>query len=289
MTNWKRSYSASPSELILADDCTLAHYYRYVEHLRPLTRKVGGPVLSGSAVAQVLETLLWEQRGTVISPEEVRATAAITLHALSGNDEVEVAKYLPGVLRALTRVPDWLVAGNWHVEFDVQGVVEDDEIQVELHGRADQVLFIDDPVEDLHTIRLVDVKTTDHNPMEYVLWTPQLRMYALCLSQMYPDRLVSYQYVCVPTGKTSVGKTGPEVIFTPDMLAATYQEVLTYARTLDAPVKPRYARRCQWCTYKELCMTRIMGGNVDAAARTFFTVSVDDAQRKETVDTDPSV
>ena len=101
-------------------------------------------------------------------------------------------------------------------------------------------------------------------------------MYAACLQQMYPERLICYRYLCVPTGLKDPMQSPMPFIFNSLAQAETIKEILTYARKYrDSQARPRYARRCAWCNYKQLCMARITGADEDSTRKEFFQVKPD--------------
>ena len=254
-------YCASPSELVLADDCSRAHDFRCRQKLRRVGDRRSPTLASGSAVATAVERLLWDM-SSVENPKErlSELVKAALAEEFAGDEEAPklMKKFLPGVKRAVSRLPDWFWQGTWLVEHDVYGVFENDDLGIRVEGRADMVRLVDEPVP---TVELIDVKTTDTDPMEYVLWSPQLRIYAACLQQMYPDRLVVYRYVCVPTGVSAVAKPGAEFVFTNVAEARAREEILRYAMKLQHDGTPRYARRCAWCSYAPICTAIVTGAD----------------------------
>lgn len=112
-------------------------------------------------------------------------------------------------------------------------------------------------------LEIVDVKTTANDPLQYLLWTPQLRMYAAMLQQQYPDHLISYRYLCVPTGVKDEAPHSPPFIFTQRAHDETITEILRLARKLSDEAEARYARRCEWCPFSDICKARITGADVE--------------------------
>ena len=266
-------YQASPTKLVMADDCGRAHAYRYRDKLRVKNERRSPTLASGSAVAYAVETWLADQSKLMPTEDDLEKLVMEGLaKEFAGYEQDEGAqlmrKFGPGVRRAVTRIPDWMWGGEWYVEKEVTGTFQDDEIGVTVKGRLDQMKFTEE--EGVPTIELIDVKTTDTDPLEYVLWTPQLRIYAACLAQMYPERLICYRYVCVPTTPSGKAKVGAEIVFTAAANANTTREILAMARKLGAGDAPRYARRCQWCAYQKICSTIITGGDPKDVIRELF-------------------
>ena len=59
-------------------------------------------------------------------------------------------------------------------------------------------------------IELVDFKTTAQDPGMYMLWEPQITWYAMMLQAEFPDSLIAYRYLCMPTqgDKPGLGRAG---------------------------------------------------------------------------------
>ena len=184
----------SPSQLETWNECPLKHHYRYVNRLRLSDEKVSQNLASGRAVHDSIAAgfKLYTPPSSVVDSAEEQA---VHLIAALGMDSGSVKKYAPGVKRALGKVPDWVWnAPGWHVEEEVEADMGD----FILAGRPDLWRVVVDEVQDY--IQIVDIKTTDHNPLDYILWSPQVRVYALILTNLYPDYPIVYKYICVPTG-----------------------------------------------------------------------------------------
>ena len=274
--------STSPSELVLADDCGRAHQYKYTRRLRLKDEKRSPTLASGVAVHETIE--LWCKD----SPGEVPSSAALEVMARDAlahefrNDydgpTKNVKKFLPGVRRALARVPEWVWHEEWHTEEDVQGFfgVEGlDEAGVDfgpavwLHGKPDMWRLVDDEAP---TVQILDTKTTDYDPLDFLLWTPQLRMYAAMLKQQFPDRLISYQYMCLPTSTKDVpAPHSPPWLLTNAGAVPVEEEILMYAAKLGG-TDPRYARRCSWCDFSSICKAIITGADPSGITEELYYV-----------------
>lgn len=280
--------TTSPSELVLADDCSLARDYKYTRRLRLRESKRSPTLASGTAVSYVCEHFMLNYPGEVPPDNDIKALAAESLESEFRDDDdsgtKNVKKFLPGVCRAVGRVPDSVWLAEWHVEETIEGQLNEEEctykcdecagaackwcdysgwlepLEVVLRCRPDMFRhYTDDGIE---CVEIVDLKTTDYDPLHFMLWTPQLRMYALVLQQMYPSAQVSYRYLCVPTAASDKkAPHSPPFIFTSKVMERTKVEILRLARKLDNEPEPRYSRRCQWCEFKDICTTRITGGD----------------------------
>lgn len=277
--------STTPSELILNDDCSLARHYKYTRRLRPRTEGRSPTLASGTAVHYTVEHFCRNYGGSVPEIGDLSAHAEECLRDEFRNDddggEKNVKRFTPGVVRALKRIPEWIwLWPDWRVEQDISGTFHGEQcipqvgglgfepLDVELHGRTDMFRFTDG--EGAPTLEIVDIKTTANDPLDFLLWTPQLRMYAAILAQLYPDRLIVYQYLCVPTGvRDSVPHSAP-FIFTQSAHERTVADILRMARKLGVEPEPREARRCSWCEYRHACIARITGGDVESLIKEVY-------------------
>ena len=103
----------SPSELNTWQQCRLAWDYRYGKRLTVQTGRWA--TASGSAIHGAIEEAL---NGTV-TPDKMDLVAERVLgeHFIGDEDaQSKVNRYLPGVKRALSRVPKWIFGvEDWHV------------------------------------------------------------------------------------------------------------------------------------------------------------------------------
>jgi hypothetical protein len=274
--------STSPSELTMNDDCSLARDYRYVRGLRPREEKRSPTLASGTAVHYAVEHFTRNYPQTVPDDDDVEALALECLRAefMGDDDEGEknVKKFTAGVKRAVGRIPEWVWKAEWVPERDVSATfyfpctnfgADKMEfancpqcLEVELHGRPDLYrTWMTE--EDVPVLEIVDVKTTETDPLSFVLWTPQLRMYAAMLFDEVPGAVIQYRYVCTPTAASAKPPVPPAVIFTSQSHARTVSEIGMYAKKLLVEAEPRYSRRCDWCDYKKACAIHITGGDVE--------------------------
>lgn len=279
--------TTSPSELVTADDCGRAHHFKYIERLRLKDATRSPTLASGVAVHAVIEEWCRDHGGQVpgVADLGTRAEAALSdefAHDYDGGGK-NLKKFLPGVLRALKRVPEWVwLEPAWNVEWDIdgffgielivpEGVPESpyEQPHVYLHGRPDMWRLVDDEAP---SIQILDTKTTDNDPLDFLLWTPQVRMYAAIFKQMYPDRLITYQYMCLPT-KTgnSPAPYSPSWVLTNAGAEKVEAEILVYASKLGG-TDPRYSRNCKWCDYAPICKSIITGADPAGITQELYQV-----------------
>lgn len=280
--------TTSPSQLVLNDDCGLANYYKYTRRLRLRESKRSPTLASGTAVSYVCEHFMLNYSMQVPPEEDIRALAIECLESEFSGDadggQKNVKKFLPGVMRAVSRVPTAVWLAEWKVEENIEGYISEPEefhidgryytlgTDVTLRCRPDMFRHYTDD-EGIECVEIIDLKTTDYDPLHFMLWTPQLRMYALVLQQMYPSAQVSYRYLCVPTGPSDKkAPHSPPFIFTAEAHKKTEAEILRLARKLSAEPEPRYSRRCQWCPMNSACITTITGGDTEGFISENFVV-----------------
>ena len=277
--------TTSPSALILADDCARAHYYHYTQKLRRIGLKRNPTLASGTAVAEVSERWIRNCPGMIPDYDALIPLVRASLLAQFQQDEdpkVNADKFTPGVLRALQRLPDWLWTAEWYSEEPLEATFSDGDLDVVVRGRPD--LFRFHETGGIPTCSIVEIKTTDAAPSEYLLWVPQIRIYAAMLQQKCPDYLIAYQYVCVPTAKTADVHLAAEMVFTAEAVERTRQDILLWARRLTS-TDPRYSRRCTWCEYAPLCMARIAGADENGVRDELYqTTATRDAKRVDNPD-----
>ena len=271
--------TTSPSELVGADDCGRFHDLKYNKRLRLKQEKRGGTLASGTVVHAVIETWCQDLGGTIPTKADLEARAHPLLEDEFRNDwdgpTKNVKKFLPGVVRALGRVPEWVWEEKaWNVERDVWGDFgsectctppykmasgcEKTGPSVRLHGRPDMWREVNDEAP---TIQILDTKTTDYDPLDFLLWTPQNRWYAAMLAQEFPGRLIEYRYMCLPTAVKDVAAPhSPPWLLTKAGAERAEEEILRYASKLGG-TDPRYSRRCSWCDYAHICKAIITGAD----------------------------
>tara|TARA_Y100000310_G_scaffold327766_1_gene394637 strand:+ start:1460 stop:2248 length:789 start_codon:yes stop_codon:yes gene_type:complete len=256
----------SVSELLTWQKCRRQWGYRYAERLAPLVEKRSWQMASGTAVHYVVETWCRDFPGEVPDLDSMKLRTAESLRedfATSDDPNKLLARFGPGVMRALLKIPEWLWKADWFVERDLTGQFGN----VELRGRTDLVY------QEGNIVTLVDVKTTAVNPIDYMLWDSQNRYYAAMLQQAHPDKLIEYRYFCVPTTGVKPVEQQPPWLFTRKQQAATVDEIVRLAGEMDENKRePRYSRVCAWCPFKAICTILITGGDGESVKRDEFRI-----------------
>ena len=264
----KEMVSVSPSELATWNDCQRKWHYRYDIRIEPIDQSRPAPMASGQAVHFVVETICRDFPNEVPTVQDMTLRARDCLeHEFEHNYEPEkqVAKYLPGVIRALNKIPESVWKSHWFVERDISGTFG----EVELHGRPDMYRLVDGEVDRLE---LIDVKTTKTEPLDFLLWSPQLRYYAAVLQKEYPNRVISYKYLCLPTTGTGPPPHSPAWPFTKAMFEATCKEIAGMGRAFNrTKIAPRYSRACSFCEYSPICKNIITGADPQGLIDELYT------------------
>lgn len=229
---------------------------------------------SGNAVHYAIEQHCRNRQGEIPQKADVDALIFESLDDQFKGDDKKIDKYTPGVRRALTKVPEWVWTTAWYLEHDVEGQFcscssvnncpsgGDASCQlVQLWGRPDTYHVSEEFVE------LVDFKTTATNPLQFLLWTPQLRYYAAILKQMYPDKLVRYRYMCLPTQGTGPAPTASPWPFKKSSYDRTVAEIVRFANEIDVETSwndPFFSRACDWCDFNSVCIADITGADTES-------------------------
>ena len=103
----------SVSELNTWGSCRLKWNYRYAENL--VLPETNAMLASGKAVHGVVEATLKRE----ITPEQwAQKAEALLQEYFAGEEDVQkqTQRYLPGVLRAVERLPKDLLEGDWIVQ-----------------------------------------------------------------------------------------------------------------------------------------------------------------------------
>ena len=281
--------TVSVSELLLYHDCERAWKYRYHDRLVKVSQGRNPAMASGTAVHYVVEHQTTERPGEMLRQDDARALATECLNDEFRNLEypdaektkAQVEKYLPGVVRAVGKIPEDVWAQSWHVEWDLDTTLytptSGDE-GVHLIGRPDLWTMNDGVLE------VLDVKTTKTDPMTYMLWFPQIRYYAMMLQDMYPEFVVQYRYLCVPTTGDKPAPQSPAWIFTPKQVRRAREEVERLLSRMDPEMtEMRALRRCDWCEFKTLCTLDITGGDPMSLAKEEFATRLSREEREKQV------
>jgi hypothetical protein len=267
----------SVSELLKYVDCERAWKHRYVDRLAIINEKRGGPLSSGTAVHYVVEHVCTHTPGEIPPVADVRALANECLEAEfsnSSNPDKQIKKFLPGVMRAVSKIPDDIWLGDWHIEWDLEtkiflGGNDANGWQsetVEFFGRPDLWRWSQPDV-----IELVDVKTTAQDPGMYMLFEPQITYYAVMLQDEFPDALVTYRYLCVPTQGDHPAQQAPVWPFTSKQIARARAEISQGLNNMDIDyTQMRRMRRCDWCEFKHICMAEITGADPSGIVKELY-------------------
>ena len=280
----------SLSALLDWNKCQRRHYLAHTRHLRPIAR---APALgSGSAVHAALAN--WLTAFPTIKPtaDEIVHLAVGGLRGEFGDDETKYGKYVKGAANSLSLVPDWIWERRWESETDVT-IVLDRDADWQVHGRTDIWSMSDEGID------LLDFKVSDSNPRDLMLWSPQIRYYALGLQQTYPDRMIHYKYLLLPTqGKRAcdpfswpftravADRTLSDLI----KLVRDYQQYLSLMpheigkNTNDIGwqyPRPAYDRSaCGFCPYNPICIAEITGADRAAVQEEQFVEVVRNANAR---------
>jgi hypothetical protein len=274
----------SISEIIKYESCRREWKYSYSDRLMLKERGRGGPMASGSAVHYVVEHVCTVGMG-VPHPRDVKALALESLRADFDDDERQVTKFLPGVMRAVSKIPDDIWEKEWHVEWDLSmvfdgpGLVErgPNIAMFELIGRPDLWSISGAPDG---IIELLDVKTTKTDPLTYMLWEPQITWYAMMLQKLYPQALIKYRYLCVPTQGDKPAPQAPTWVFKAAQLTRAYEEVVRLVSEMDpAHTEMRRGRKCDWCEFNKLCTAEVTGADVSGLREELYTVKPTQEER----------
>lgn len=276
--------SWSPSELVVGDDCLRKHEFSYNMRIKPIGLKRAPQLASGTSVHKSFElnSTLWSGQVPPLDDQLACGIECLEQEFESDDDGgvKNVKKFSPGVKRAVERIPAWMWEATWHLEEDITGeffrvgenfctdcncgFCKTKGETLKVHGRPDMYRVFEDE-EGTPMVEIVDLKTTDNDPLQFLLWSPQLRMYAAMLRQQYPDHVIQYRYVCVPTGVSAQVPYCPAFIFTKKSEERTIHEMWDYRDKLvrdKDQMRPRFNRSCTWCDYSPICTADILGGDM---------------------------
>lgn len=269
----------SASELSAWRQCRLRHHYSYTEALDKPER--GVLLASGTAVHGAVEAVL---TGEIPYDLSAAKAEALMREALEGRDDIElmIRKYLPGAVRALTRMPQWVWDTNWRVEELIEWTWGEGEDAITLFGYPDIYAVEDD------RIIIGEFKSTSNTqkkPSDYFLFNPQHRYYAVVLSKLYPDLPIFVRYAVVHTGKTGPQKQEGEWLMSKRALAQAEEEILVTAREIgELEVVPNYTNACSWCPFQPLCAVSITGGDPTGLIPDLYVKKALTRERNSTLD-----
>ena len=258
--------TVSHSQIDTWQRCRLKWSFRYQTRIELPTQSP--PLTSGKAIHTALEEVL---SGNIELEDLAPMAEAALRHELKGRDDQEdqIGKYLPGVLRALSRVPEWVYENtDWRVEEEVHHTYRCGGHDPSLDSSCSDCFtfrgFIDlYRVTDTH-IELVDIKSSSKelNPLNLMLFNPQHRYYAILLRYMYPGLPIFVRYLCVSTAaKTKKEVTDHEPwLMKNSVLDKAEKLMINSAREVgELPIVPTYSGLCDWCDYKKICTATVAG------------------------------
>lgn len=242
----------SVSEITTWLACRKRWQYRYEDNLEP--SRTAPTLISGKAVHEVIEQLLARK----IGPADVGpVTEGILQREFAGKDEPDalVNRYMPGVIRAISRFPEELFTGDWRIEEEVSA----DYMQATVFGRPD---FVRETADELIIYELKSTSDRDKDPMDWLLWNPQHRMYASLFRKSGVTKPIFVEYVVVTTTPTDGPVKTGRWIMKPNVLSETDRIIDTavFELTNDwEALTPVYDMHCRWCDYRSLCEARLTG------------------------------
>ena len=249
----------SVSELTTFAACRKKHSWRYEKKLE----KAGEPdtkLVAGTAVHLAVQRAVAARDGRTIGEHLIDALQGLV-------DEGRVTagaatKTYPLALKFAQKFPEaYLTSESLIAEYPIEwdtGLLVGDEA-VWLWGIPDLVRLTDGGIE------LLELKTTSNaykHPLDFILWNPQHRYYALMLQEADPTLLISVRYIVLGP-KVPVEQ---EFLFTSRAAELTKREVYgIMGEKLKSGVSyPNYGSQCAWCDFKELCQAEIVGQSVES-------------------------
>lgn len=272
--------TVSVTELIDFGDCHRKWALRHSRRLQPKNRPPN--LASGTVVHGTIgEALAQTGRGPWL--DEVAEERLLEEFKHSENQAELVKKYLAGVQRALAKCPSWVFEHrDWRIEDRltmlvptaasvIDGLTGAGLGAVELVGRPDLYRRTDDGFE------LVEIKTTENDPLDYLLWNPQHRYYCAMLQAAHPQALITFRYLCLPTqGKL---KEHSPWVFTGRAYQNTMVDLQHRCRDWAAAIgqqnainEPNEGWRCKSCDFSAVCAVYITGGSMESVIAEQFTV-----------------
>ena len=254
----------SNSEIESWRRCRRAWSFTYEYQIQKPEKSI--PLASGSAVHETIQAIL---DGKIpfaagVGYVEDRLTQ-ILIHREDFREQVN--KFLPGAVRALNKVPEWVwEEKGWHVEDAREVLIAPD---VTLRFTPDLWKFteeswtnpIDGEVSTITWLDIYDFKTGKKDPIEYYLNSPQLSYYAVALHKLYPDTHPRISYIGLPTAD----KVKPVVdvwAMTDEQMAEAEQELIAGIQEVGVGERwPSRSTLCGYCDFNAICTTRFLGGD----------------------------
>jgi hypothetical protein len=259
--------TVSVSEIIDWRKCPAAwelHYERGLE-----VAKTPVPLISGTVIHGTIEALLsgmCEFRDASSWAEQ----QLLTLFESADDPENLTKKYLPGVMKAVNKTPDWVWKNrnNWHVEeLMVYTTTDDSGGDVQVRMKPDLWGFLQDG--NLHLVEFktqgLDTKVAPDKALSsYLLFNPQHHWYGVALQDMHPDALIMYSYVVLPTQDKPVAIF--EKLFTRKDYAFAKAELDTAASSVGEG--ERYLNRsslnCNFCDFRPIHEAVLTGADMES-------------------------
>lgn len=263
----------SPSQIAAWRACRLKWWYSYGAKLAYPEKSHFAA--SGIAIHESVEQVL----GGRIKLEEAPDYAYFVLQrelANSENPAKQAQRYQPGTARAIERMPkdifeydDWVLEEmtEWEVpcvKHFHKKVEEECDDCITFFGYPDFYRFNDDG-----DIDLMELKSTSNNqlgPLQFFLWNPQHRYYAVMLHKKY-DKPVDVTYIVTYTSRDRAGE-GSRVgkwHMTDKVLSMGETDLIRGGREIGSlDIYPHYSRACDFCDFSKACSTEVTGG--DAAS-----------------------
>ena len=266
----------SPSQLNAWQSCRFKWHMRYeLGLMKPAERWM---TASGSAVHGVVEARLKNEIKPMHS--QAKAESILAEHFVGFDDQQEqVKRYLPGALRAISRLPDWIWQhDDWHVEEEIEYTWEGSPETigsgkhfaatkpVTIFGKPDFWRFSDDGSH-IQLLELKSTSSTKKRPREYLTFNPQHRYYALILSKLY-NLPVFVNYIVVRTGaKNTAAMESTEFLINDRALLQAEDELLRVASEVGTlEIVPFYSGACPFCDFADVCEAAVGGADWQAIA-----------------------
>lgn len=259
--------TVSVSEILNWRHCRRQWDFSYRQRLASMERAV--QLASGTAVHNTIQTIL--ESGGGLEPLAEHFLAEELRQRF--NPEADLAKYLPGVLSALAKVPEWVwTTKDWHVEELHQVVLREDNYNladgggVSLRFKPDLYrVYADETQPDVRWLDIYDFKTGKKDALAYHLASPQLAYYAVGLLEYYHQQGVEVipriSYISLPTQGKGPVEYEPWVL-SGEQLGEARDELIQGIEEVGVGYPwPNRGMHCGFCDYEKVCSTRMMGGD----------------------------
>lgn len=246
----------SVTEILAWNQCHYLHHLRYVRRLEQLERPERLAI--GSAVHDTFADVLTGKVSLGQYEGVAEAHYRSYLVGLSNIEEL-VNRNLSRITGALKRVP-WATLGNgWKSETRLTVTLD----TLAITGKPDLYRVTPDVID------IVEVKTTDHDPLDYILFNPQHRYYGVLLDELYPGRVVQFVYLCL-SDRTC--KTHDPLLLSRGVLDNSRSTLVDLVGKVGTDATPNEGWWCNNCEMKEICEQRIMTGSGEQVIANDFVV-----------------